>query len=314
MSEEKAKILLFLFSTTFEWRQKYFCSKFSFFLAFFEYFSPFLTYWLESSDHFLHFFWATAAIAPNLTEGLLRQSHALYVRSEQHYTSSFKKASKAFVTALSVMNGLPLRQPLFYILFNHPVPEDWELPHSFRCESFLPKWDTQLRSWYHLNVQTIPIAEFRSAAGRSSSSDGSFWRCAVRATCSWYSSRSCTFWACAFMCRRRWTIWPKRSTTSRRACTISRTRRRPARRSSERWPTTSNSTRKLSSNCASTFPSNIARRAPALTWLSTFPRQFGGHFWRDDERHDLLSDDHQRRRIGPVHFRIRPDAGHQRPE
>lgn len=62
----------------------------------------------------------------------LSQSHAIYEQVEQRYSTFVNNVGKAFVGILALMYGLPLRQPIEYMIFNHPKPSDWILSYDFK--------------------------------------------------------------------------------------------------------------------------------------------------------------------------------------
>lgn len=64
----------------------------------------------------------------------LSQSYALYEQIEQRFTAYLNVGSKIFIWTIAINNGLPLLQPIFYMIFSRPEPSQWTLPNGFRYD------------------------------------------------------------------------------------------------------------------------------------------------------------------------------------
>lgn len=81
---------------------------------------------------FFHFRNACKSLCLILGQGLPSQSRSIYEQVEQQYSLTLNRVKKFLVAAIIITYGLPLAQPLSYVLFSHPDPNEWELPNGFR--------------------------------------------------------------------------------------------------------------------------------------------------------------------------------------
>lgn len=57
----------------------------------------------------------------------LNQYRGPYEQIEEWYAKLLSKASRIMIIVVAVMHGPPLSQPLSYVIFNRPEPQDWVL-------------------------------------------------------------------------------------------------------------------------------------------------------------------------------------------
>lgn len=71
-------------------------------------------------------------ISASITWTGVSQTHSIYAQIEGRYASCLDTANIIFVVTIAINNGLPLLQPIFYVIFGHPEPSRWVLPNGFR--------------------------------------------------------------------------------------------------------------------------------------------------------------------------------------